>query len=124
MSAIRTVLRSLRASQPFNRVVTTAMRRGFCISGLRSEFLTKKMRRVGLVEHRLPNGRTLRLWTEDDDLIPNVVFWGGWDRFEQETVAPFFRLASISSVTFDVGAHIGLLTLLAAHANSKGRVYS
>jgi len=82
------------------------------------------MRRVGLVEHRLPNGRTLRLWTEDDDLIPNVVFWGGWDRFEQETVAPFFRLASISSVTFDVGAHIGLLTLLAAHANSKGRVYS
>jgi FkbM family methyltransferase len=124
MPTIRTVFRSLRASQPFNRLVTTAIRGGFGISGLSSEFVTNKMRRVGLVEHCLPNGRMLRLWTEDDDLIPNVVFWRGWDGFEPETVTPFFRLASRARITLDVGAHIGLLTLLAAHANPKGRVYA
>jgi len=124
MPSIRTLFRSLRASQPFNRLVTTTIRGGFSITGLSSEFVMNKMRRVGLVEDVLPNGRMLRMWTEDDDLIPNIVFWGGWDSFEPETVVPFLRLAAKARVTFDAGAHIGLLTLLAGHANPKGHVYA
>src|SRR5262245_8383129 len=124
MPAIRTLFRSLRASQPFNRLVTTAIRGGFSITGLSSEFVISKMRRVGLVEDVLPNGRVLRLWTEDEHLLPNTVFWGGWQSYERETVVPFFRLAAKARATFDAGAHIGLLTLLAGHANPKGQVYA
>jgi hypothetical protein len=69
MPGIRTLFRSLRASQPFNRLVTTAIRRGFSITGVSSEFVINKMRRVGLGEDVLPNGRALRLWTEDEHLF-------------------------------------------------------
>jgi FkbM family methyltransferase len=79
---------------------------------------------MGHVQDRLPNGCLLQLWTEDDDLIPNEVFWKGWNGFESETLPLFFRLAGRARVTLDVGAHIGLFALLAAHASSAGRVYA
>jgi FkbM family methyltransferase len=121
---IRDYLKRVRDSQPFNRLTTSAFRSLFRATGFRSELVTRKLRRVGEVEARLPNGRTLRLWTENDDQIPNRIFWDGWDGFERETIPLFYRLAECARVTFDVGAHVGTFSLLAAHANLEGRVYA
>lgn len=117
-------LKALRRSQPFNAIATSALRLSCRTVGIAPGFLARKMRRIGSVEDRLPGNRVLRLWTEDDDLIPNEVFWYGWDNFESETTPLFFELATHARVTLDLGAHVGLFALLAAHANPSGRVFA
>lgn len=124
MPTLRNALRAIRRSQPFNSIATSALRRGFRAVHIDPGLVSRKLRRVGLVEDRLPNGRTLRLWTQDDDLIPNEVFWRGWCGFEPETMVLFFHLASRARVTMDVGAHVGLFALVAGHASPASRVYA
>lgn len=115
---------SLRASQPFNYIATSAVRALLAGTGVQSEFIIKHLHRVGRLRCRLPNGRLLRLWSRGDDWISNQVFWRGWSGYEPETVPLFFRLSMRAQVTLDVGAYVGFYTLLAAHANPAGRVYA
>jgi len=122
MPAIRNTLKKLRGSQPFNRLATSALHGSMRAINVRSEFLIKHLHRVGEVRSTLPNGCSLVLWSRGDDWVSNQVFWKGWAAYEPETVPLFFRLASRSNVTFDVGAYVGYYTLLAAHANPQGRV--
>lgn len=121
---LKDVLKSLRSSQPFNCVATGAVRGILQAAGLRSERVIKHLHRVGHVRSRLPNGQTLRLWSRGDDWVSNQVYWRGWAGYEPETVPLFFRLASRSQLTLDVGAHVGFFTLLAGHANSGGCVFA
>jgi FkbM family methyltransferase len=121
---LKTALKAVRASQPFNTLATTAVHVAFRALGVRSEWVIKHLHRVGVTRCRLPNGRTLKLWSRGDDWVSNQVFWRGWSGYEPETVPLFFRLATRACVTLDVGAHVGFYTLLAAHANSAGQVYS
>jgi FkbM family methyltransferase len=93
-------------------------------AGLRPELVVRHLHRVGSVRSRLPNGRTLHLWSRADDWVSNQVFWRGWTGYEPETTPLFFRLASRARVTFDVGAYIGFYSVLAAHANPNGRVFA
>jgi len=93
-------------------------------TGLRPDFLVDHLPRMGVVHLELPNGQRLRLLSRGDDWIPNQVFWHGWDGYEPETVPLFFRLASTARITLDVGAHVGLYSLLAACANHYGQVYA
>lgn len=120
----KNVLKRLRSSQPFNRLVTSTLHAGLAITGLHSEFLIKHLPRTGSVRRRLPNGRTLRLWSRGDDWVSNQVYWRGWDGYEPETPPLFFRLAAQARVTLDIGAHVGYYALLAGHANPAGRVYA
>jgi FkbM family methyltransferase len=124
--AIRLVsfLKRVRASQPFNRVATTTARGILRATGLSSEALVRHLHRMGDVRDTLPNGRTLRLWSQADDWVSNQVFWRGWTGYEPETSPLFFRLASRARVTLDIGAYVGFFALLAAHANPAGRVYA
>lgn len=117
-------LKRLRASQPFNRIATSAVRHLLAAVGLQSEFVIKHLHRVGLVQRDLPNGRRLCLWSRADDWVSNQVYWRGWGGYEPESAPLFFRLASRAQVTIDVGAYVGFYTLLAAHANPAGRVYA
>lgn len=117
-------LKSLRASQPFNRVATSAVHGLLSATGLHSEAAVKHLHRVGPVRRRLPNGRTLCLWSRADDWVSNQIYWRGWDGYEPESVPLFFRLAARARVVFDVGAYVGFFSLLAAHANADGRVYA
>jgi FkbM family methyltransferase len=123
-SLLKAVLKTLRASQPFNCLATGAVRTIVEATGLRSEKVIKHLHRVGRVRSRLPNGRILRLWSRGDDWVSNQVYWRGWAGYEPETVPLFFRLASQAQVTLDVGAHVGFFTLLAGHAKPGGRVYA
>ncbi len=122
--SIKAALRTLRSVPPLNAAVTSMLRACFRVSGLKFPSVTNRLRRVGEVRDRLPNGRTLRLLGTENDLISNQIFWHGWSHYEPDTMPLFFRLASRSHVTIDVGANIGIFTLLAAHANPEGFVYS
>jgi FkbM family methyltransferase len=117
-------LKRLRVSQPFNGIATSTLRSVLRATGLRSEIIVRHLHRVGTVTDRLPNGRTLRLWSRADDWVSNQVYWRGWQGYEPETVPLFFRLATRARVTIDIGAYVGFFTLLAAHANVEGVVYA
>jgi len=117
-------LKKLRASQPFNYIATSAVYGLLGATGLKSESVIKHLHRVGPVRRRLPNGRTLSLWSRADDWVSNQIYWRGWDGYEPESVPLFFRLATRARVTFDVGAYVGFFSLLAAHANTEGIVYA
>jgi len=123
-SAAVEVLKKLRASQPFNYIATTAVYGLLGAAGIQSESVIKHLHRVGLVRRRLPNGRTLCLWSRADDWVSNQIYWRGWDGYEPESAPLFFRLAARSRVTIDVGAYVGFFSLLAAHANAGGSVYA
>jgi len=121
---VKNGLKRVRASQPFNALTTSTVRWLMSVSGLQSEAVIKHLHRVGKVECKLPNGRVLKLWSRGDDWISNQIYWRGWNGFESEVVPLFFRLASKSRTTLDVGSYVGLFSLLAAHANPKGRIYA
>ena len=118
---MKRTLTRLRALQPLNWFATSLTRA--CV-GSSSEWAVKHLPRTGGVKCRLPNGRTLRLWSRGDDWVSNQVFWRGWSGYEPETTPLFFRLATKARVTLDVGAHVGFYSLLAAHANPEGKVYA
>ncbi len=120
----KNVLKRLRSFQPFNRLVTSTLRAGLEITGSHSEFFIKHLPRTGGLRRRLPNGRSLRLWSRGDDWVSNQVYWRGWQGYEPETAPLFFRLATRAQVTLDIGAHVGYYALLAGHANPAGRVYA
>jgi FkbM family methyltransferase len=122
---MKTVLRRVLRVGVINTAITGTVR--LCFKGVRlrpPQYITGKLRRVGLVRAVLPNGQTLRLWTEDDDLIPNQLYWLGWEGFEPDTLPTFMKLAARARVTLDIGSHVGLFSLVAALANPTGRVYA
>ena len=124
MGTMKRALTKLRASQPFNVTVTSAVR-GFCRAvGVTPVPVVRHLHRVGTVSCALPNGRVLKLWSLGDDWVSNQVYWKGLAGYEPETVSIFLKLTSCASVTFDVGAYVGFYTVLAAHANPSGRVYA
>ena len=117
-------LKRLRASQPFNYLAAGAVHAVQTAIGVQSELAVKHLHKVGMVRRKLPNGRTLKLWSRADDWVSNQVYWRGWSGYEPETAPLFFRLASRAQVTFDVGAYVGFFSLVAAHANPNARVYA
>jgi FkbM family methyltransferase len=119
---LKSILKALRTSQPFNAAATSAIRGAFRWRRHAPEAVIRHLHRHGHVRQRLPNGRRLRLWSRGDDWVSNQVFWRGWAGYEPETVPLFFRLAEKARTTLDVGAYVGYYTLLAAHANPRGRV--
>jgi FkbM family methyltransferase len=124
MPSIRRVLRSVSRTQPINYVATSGLHAFFSAVGLQSEYIFRNVRRIGTVSSRLPNGRTLRLWSRGDDWIASQIYWRGWTGYEPETTCLFFRLATSAQTTLDIGAHVGFYSLLAAHANPSGQVFS
>lgn len=85
------------------------------------DFIVKHLPRVGPVSVDLPAGGELRLMSSGDDWIPSQIYWRRLAAFEPEA-ATFYYLARSSRITIDVGAHIGLYSLMAALANPDGRV--
>jgi FkbM family methyltransferase len=121
---MRRFLKWLRVSQPLNLLATSGLRWILATLGVHSEFVVKHIHRAGTTRCRLPNGRTLLLWSRADDWVSNQIYWKGLSGYDPETVPSFLRLAGSARVTLDVGAYVGFYTLLAAHSNPKARVYA
>jgi FkbM family methyltransferase len=84
----------------------------------------KHLPRHGSASACLPGGLTLRLTSQGDDGIANQVFWRGWTADEPEALPLFFALARRASVVFDVGAHVGIYSIVASLANPGARIYA
>lgn len=117
-------LKKLRVSQPLNYLMTTSVRTLLRATGVKSEFAAKHLHRAGVSECELPNGRKLKLWSRGDDWVSTQIFWHGLQGYEPETTHLFYKLAARASITFDIGAYVGFFTLLAAHANPRGKVFA
>lgn len=120
-SQLKNVLKRVRDSQPVNWLATSIVR---ACTPSPPAWAVKHLPRIGYVTSRLPNGKLLKLRSRGDDWVSNQVFWRGWQGYEPETTPIFYQLATAARVTFDVGAHVGFYSLLAAHANPAGKVYA
>ena len=121
---MKTLLRRVRVSQPLNFVTTSATRAVLSALRLESDFVVKHLHRAGTVRCKLPNGRSLVLWSRGDDWVSNRLYWLGLAGYEPETVPVFLRHAATARVVLDIGAYVGFYTLLAAHANPQAAVYA
>jgi FkbM family methyltransferase len=122
---IKEMLKRVRTSQPLNRVTTATFKGLFDATGWRSEFVIKHLPRTGVTAIPLPDGRVLKLDATGEDWIPTQLFWRGWQGYEPEMTPLFYRLARTTAHTvFDVGAHIGFFSLLAAIVNPNARVFA
>ena len=123
-SDLKDLLKRLRATAPLNRTLTHSARTATRTLGVQSELAIKHLPHVGTTTMILPGRRRARLWSRGDDWVSNQVFWRGWDGYEPEMTALFWRLATTASVTIDVGAHVGFHSILAAIANENGSVFA
>ncbi len=110
------------ATQPFNALATRTVKGVVTLAGRDLGRAERYLHHSGTTKARLPNGRTLVLWSGGDEEIANIVFWRGWDGYEPEVSALFYRLAARARTTIDVGAHVGFYSALASLANPGGTV--
>jgi len=62
--------------------------------------------------------------TDGNDSIAHLLYWGGIDSFEGETIRVFLRLLEHTHTFLDVGANTGIYSLIAAVDNPTRRVYA
>jgi FkbM family methyltransferase len=120
--SITTLLKQLRGVPAVNAPLTHGTRAIMHALGRESEFAIKHLPHVGTTTMSLPDGRTARLWSRGDDWVSNQVFWRGCCGYEGDVTPLFWSLAARAGVTFDIGAHVGFYTVLAAAANPRAVV--
>lgn len=121
---IKRMLKKVRAAQPVNHLTTSVLRGLFNLTGRQSEFVIKHLPRVGVTAIPLPEGQLLEIDASGEDWIPTQLYWRGWQGYEPEVTPLFYRLAREAQTVFDVGAHIGFFTLLAAISNPDAQVFA
>ena len=79
---------------------------------------------VGIIDVPLPNSKKMLLKVNGLDAIASSIYWHGIEAFESETLALFFKLTRGGDVFFDVGANIGLYSLVASLSHPDIKVYA
>jgi FkbM family methyltransferase len=64
------------------------------------------------------------LWADRVDFIGNQVYWRGWTGHEPEVLPLFYLLAERSNLILDVGANMGLYSLVASYANPTSSIFA
>jgi FkbM family methyltransferase len=122
--SIKSTLKRLRSSQPFNRATTSTLKLVFDLTNYEPEFVIKHLPRVGKTKVKLPDKKSFLIDSSGEDWIPTQLFWRGFRGYESEVSLIFYELARSAEVVFDIGAHIGYFSLLAATANSHAQIYA
>lgn len=122
MARVKDLLKRLRYAQPANRIVTGALRGLFRLLGRPvPEAIVAHLHRVGEVELRAEGIGAITVFSRADDFTPNQAWWRGFESAEPDALL-FGRLARDAATVVDVGAYIGVYSLLAARANPAARV--
>src|SRR4030067_3699315 len=78
----------------------------------------------GLICVNLPNSQKVYLQTDGNDYIASLLYWGGIDAFEGNTIRFFIELLNYADTFFDIGANTGLYSLIAAKGNPRRMIYA
>ena len=76
----------------------------------------------GITTLTTSNGAEFKYVASKNDITDRLLFWGGLRSFEPETCQTFYELAKKAQVVVDVGAHVGIYTLLACSASNSSRI--
>lgn len=88
-----------------------------------ADWLASRLPRTGIAPVALPNGRVLRLDGRDfPDATTTRSYWLGLGHYEPAVLPVFSALVGDSEVVVDVGANVGVFTLLASAVNPAARV--
>ena len=103
----------------------TSLLRGLARAARRlSSFIELHGIRIGAVDCAHPSGKTLHLWAAEGDHLANLLWWRGWDGYEPASTRPWVQLSRRATTIVDIGANIGIFTLLAAAANPDAHVFA
>jgi FkbM family methyltransferase len=122
--SLKSSLKRLRSSQPFNRATTSSLKLLFDVTKWQPEAVFKHLPRVGKTKIQLPDGNSFLIDSSGEDWIPTQLFWRGWLGYEPEVTPLFYELSKQANVVIDIGAHVGFFSILAARANPAGQVYA
>jgi FkbM family methyltransferase len=122
--SMKSSLKRLRSSQPFNRAATSSLKLLFDLTKWQPESVIKHLPRTGKTKITLPDGRSFLMDSSGEDWIPTQLFWRGWLGYEPEVTPIFYELAKKAKVVLDIGAHVGFFSILAAIANRESLVYA
>ena len=78
----------------------------------------------GIICVNLPNSQKVYLESDGNDYIASLLYWGGIDAFEGNTIRLFIELLHCTDTFFDIGANTGIYSLIAASNNSSRLVYA
>lgn len=107
-----------------NRPVTAILRAGLRVAGRTIPDGRRLLPRGGTIRERLPNGDWITLISPGDDPIATSVYWRGWTGPDPETLPLFWQLCEHARTILDIGAHIGVFSIVAAKCNPDARVYA
>ena len=92
--------------------------------GMLPPFIWRRLPYEGVFDVVLPDGKHFKYHSVPEDGIGRLLYWGGVELYECETVKAFYALAKDSIFTIDIGANTGLYTLIACSARDDSKVVS
>ena len=78
----------------------------------------------GMICLQLPNKKKVYLQSDGNDYIVSQLYWRGIDAFEVHSIKFFIDLLNNVDTFFDIGANIGIYSLIAANDRHRRRVYA
>lgn len=121
MTVLRRFARAVRRSRLINPPIASTVR---WVSARfpKLDWLAPRWPRIGWFRVRTPGGEPLWVRGRLGDPVSASLYRRGWDGSEPETCRLIWALAGHSSCFIDIGAHVGLYSLLVASRNSATRV--
>ena len=81
--------------------------------------ILSKISVCGLICLQLPNSKKVYLQSDGNDYISSLLYWGGIDAFEGNTIKLLIELLNYTDTVFDIGANTGWFSLILAHAGAS-----
>lgn len=82
------------------------------------------MRFYGPFKIDLGENKSIKLYHHYDTSVENVLFWKGFEGFENYSLTIWRKLSQMNNRIFDIGSNTGLYALLAATENPTAMVYA
>lgn len=84
--------------------------------------LRKKFPFFGYIDVKLPNGQTVCMLSNNDEIVSLTNLWVDGFVFEKKSISIWMQYAERSNVILDVGSHVGIYALAAASVNEMAKI--
>lgn len=121
LGAVRRSLRSLVYTRPLNRVIRGALRP---FRRLLPDRFLYRIPLVGELPIVIPGSPNFKLAIHGFDLVAMPLYWRGARGYEENAVRIYLDLLADCGTVMDVGAYVGLYSILAGLHDPVRRVYA